>query len=144
MLSTDVRSLEGVERLTKKELSQLYYLNREIAQEKRKLAELEAAATDTGAKITGLPHIGGISDKTAIAAAIADSRNIIEALTKAAIAEYNRLVRYIASVDDSLMRQILTLRHIDGLSWVAVAMRVGGGNTEASVKMAYSRYLKRG
>ena len=57
---------------------QLYHLNREIEQEKRRLQELEAAATDTAVKISGLPHVGGISDKTAIAAQIADCRGVVE------------------------------------------------------------------
>ena len=56
--------------MTIKELSQLYYLNREIQQEQQKLAELRAAATNTTARISGLPGVGSISDKTAIAATI--------------------------------------------------------------------------
>ena len=67
---------------TKKELSNLFFLNLEIEKEKQRLSELEAAATDTSAKISGLPHVSGISDKTAIAAEIADTRNIIDAKSK--------------------------------------------------------------
>ena len=47
---------------------------------------------------------------------------------------------YIGSVQDSLVRQILTLRFVDGLSWTAVAHRIGGGNTEESVKKAFYRF----
>ena len=127
--------------MTKKELSQLYWLNREIEQDQLRLAELEAAATSITPTISGLPHIAGISDKTALAAEIADCRNIVEAKHKQCIAEYNRLIRYINSVDDSLMRQILTLRCINGLSWLQVAMHIGGGNTEDSVRMAFNRFV---
>ena len=112
--------------MTKRELSQLYYLNREIEQEKRRLGELEAAAQNVSPKITGLPHAGGISDKTAIAAEIADCKAIIERKIKASIAEYNRLNRYIAGVDDCLMRQILYLRYVRGLSWREMAAVLGG------------------
>ena len=49
--------------MTKKELSELYWLNREIDEEKRKLKELESAATNCTAKITGLPHVAGTHDK---------------------------------------------------------------------------------
>ena len=42
--------------MTLKELSQLYYLNREIEDLKIKISELEDKATDTSAKITGMPH----------------------------------------------------------------------------------------
>lgn len=127
--------------MTKKELSGLYYLNKEIEQEKRKLAELEATATDTSVKISGLPHVGGISNKTALAAEIADARAIIQAKINLSVVEYNRLNRYIASIDDSLIRQIISLRYINGLSWVQVAMSIGGGNTEDGIKKACYRYL---
>ncbi len=127
--------------MTKKELSQLYYLNREIDQERQRLNELRCAATDTSAKISGLPHVQGISDKTAVAVQIADCEAIIEAKTDLSVVEYNRLTRYIAGVDDSLVRQILRLRYIDGLSWWRVAQCIGGGNTEDSVKKLAYRYI---
>ena len=127
--------------MTKKELSQLYNLNREIEREKARIAELETAATDTSAKISGLPRGNSISDKTAIAAQIADSKAIIEAKVQLCIVEYNRLNRYIASIDDSLTRQILTLRFVDGFNWVQVAMHIGGGNTPEGVRKICERYL---
>ena len=129
--------------MTKAELSQLYYLNREIEAEQRRIAELEAKATNISAKVTGMPGGAGISDKTAIAAEIADSRAIVQAKAEQCIHEYNRLCRYIAGVDDSLMRQILQYRYISGLNWTQVAMRIGGGNTPDSVRMAHDRFLKR-
>ena len=127
--------------VTKKELSQLYYLNHEIEQERRRLRELEAAATSVSPKITGLPHINKISDKTAIAAQIADCRAVIEAKLKLSVIEYNRLNRFIASVDDSLMRQILSLRYVDGFSWQRIAF-IGGGNSADSVRMLINRFLE--
>ena len=129
--------------MTIKELSQLYHLNREIEQEKHRLQELTAAATDTAVKISGLPHVGGISNKTAIAAQIADCRAVIEAKVQLSVVEYNRLNRYIANVQDSLTRQIMALRFVNGMSWNQVAMSVGGGNTEGSVKMVCYRYLNK-
>lgn len=128
--------------MTVKELSQLYHLNKEIEAELDRLRELEEAATSTTLKITGLPHAAGIADKTAIAAQIADARDVIEAKNKLAVVEYNRLLRYIANVDDSLVRLILSLRFVGGLSWAEVARRVGGNNTEAGVKMACYRYIR--
>lgn len=129
--------------MTTKELAQLYYLNREIEQDKQRLTELEAAATSITPKITGLPHVAGITDKTAIAAAIADLRELVQAKQMQCIAEHKRLLHYINSIDDSLTRQIISLRHINGLSWRQVAFHIGGGNTEAGVKMAYKRFMAR-
>jgi len=57
--------------------------------------------------------------------------------------ERNRLERYIASIDDSLLRQIFTYRFVNGLAWEQVAACVGGGNSAGSVKMACHRYLRR-
>ena len=130
--------------MTLQELSQLYYLNREIEHEKKRLKELEAAATDTAAKITGLPHVGGIADKTAIAAQIAECRVILEARIAQSTVEYNRLMRYINDIPDSLTRQIFTLRFVNGLNWNQVALHIGGGNTVAGLRKRVYRYLKGG
>ena len=129
--------------MTIRELSQLYYLNREIAQEQARIRELRDAATGTTAKISGMPYVGGISDKTAIAAAIADSQAIIDAKVQLCVVEYNRLVRYIAGIDDSLVRQIISLRFINGMTWHQVAKHIGGGNTEESVKKACYRFIRK-
>ena len=126
--------------MTKRELSQLYWLNREIEANQRRLAELEAAATSSTARITGLPRLSGVTDKTAIAAEIADVRRLLQDQTDRAVAEYHRLIRYITGVQDSLMRQILSLRYINGLSWVQIAHSIGG-NTEDSVRKAHDRFL---
>ena len=72
--------------MNKKELSQLYSLNKEIEQEKKRLADLEAAEAGIAVNIKGLPHIGIVSDKTAIAAEIADCKAVIEAKAQACIA----------------------------------------------------------
>jgi len=129
--------------LTKKELSQLYYLNREIEIEKRKLEELETAATSATAKITGLPHVGGVSKKTEnYAILIAEQRELVELKIKQSIIEYNRLNRYISSIDDSFIRQILSLRYVNRLSWNQIAHHIGG-NTADSVRKAHDRFLSR-
>ena len=129
--------------MTVKDLSQLYWLNREIEREREHLRELEASATNGTTRITGLPYAGAMSDKTALWAAIADTRAAIEAKINLSVVEYNKLSRYIATVDDSLMRQILTLRFVEGMSWRKVARSIGGGNTEDSVKQACSRFLRK-
>ena len=112
--------------MTKKELSQLYWLNREIEEEKRKLSELEAAAAGCTAKITGLPHVSGVHDKIGdLGILIAEQRDLIDLKVRQSVIEYNRLNRYIASVDDAQMRMILSLRYVNGLSWQHVAFSMG-------------------
>ena len=116
----------GNYRMSKRELSQLYYLSREIELDKRRLEELEAAAQGITQQITGMPPVGGAGDKVGrYAAEIADLRGIIEHKIQQCWYELNRLNRYIATVEDSQMRQILTLRYINRMSWQQIAFAIG-------------------
>lgn len=129
--------------LTKKELSELYWLNREIKEEKRKLAELEAAATDCTAKITGLPHVSVAHDKIGdLSILIAEQKDFIELKVKQSIIKYNRLNRYIANVSDAQMRMILSLRYVNGLTWQQVADSIGEGNTADAIRKKHDKFLK--
>ncbi|SCJ58405.1 hypothetical protein [Neobittarella massiliensis] len=128
--------------MTARELAHLGHLQREIELDRRRLRELEAAATDTSSRVTGLPWLGGVSDKTALAAAIADCKDAIERKTLRSLQQYQQVSDFIAGVDDSLLRQILSLRCLDHLTWRQVAAKVGYGNTEDSVKQAFHRFLK--
>lgn len=128
--------------LTVKEMSQLYYLNREIEHLQRQLEELECLAEGTTQVITGMPHGSGTSDKVGrYAVRIADLRSMIDNRKARCWDELHRLNAYIDGVEDSLTRQILTLRYVNGMSWQQVADSVGGANTEDSVKKICYRYL---
>ena len=121
--------------ITKRELSQLYYLSREIKRDKRRLKELEALAEGTTQHLTGMPIAPGFGDKTArYAIEIMELKEIIECNMRRCMIEYNRLIRFISSVEDSQMRQILTLRYVNGMTWQRIATEIGGGNTEDSVR----------
>lgn len=127
--------------MTKKELSQLYWLNREIAEEKRKLEELQAAAAGCTQSITGLPHVGSAGDKISdLAILIAEQRDLINLKVRQSVIEYNRLNRYIASVEDAQMRMILSLRYVNGLSWQQVAFQIGETD-EQYPRRKHNRFL---
>lgn len=129
--------------LTKKELSELYWLNREIEEEQRKLAELKVAATDCTAKITGLPHVSGTHDKIGdLSILIAEQKDLIELKVKQSIIEYNRLNRYIKDIPDAQMRMILSLRYVNGLTWQQVADSIGEGNTADAIRKKHDKFLK--
>lgn len=131
--------------MTLKELSQLYYLNREIEMDKRRLQELEVKAVSCAASLSGMPHGTGVSDRVGrYAAEIVDLKGIIEAKLQQCIYERNRLERYIATIDDSLTRQIFTYRFINGLPWEQVAACIGGDNNAGSVRMICYRHLDKG
>ena len=129
--------------MTLKELSQLYYLNREIEMDQRRLRELEAKALPGAQVLTGMPHGSCVVDKVGdCAAEIADLRGIIEVKHQQCLYERSRLERYIAGIDDSLTRQIFTYRFVNGLPWEQVAACIGGWNNAGNVKMICYRYLK--
>lgn len=131
--------------MTLKELSQLYYLKREIAMDERRLEELRTkAASPPSPRLDGMPQgAGGESRVERFAVEAADLSAIIAAKREQCIHKRRRLERYISDIDDSLTRQIFTLRFVDGLSWVQVARRVGGSNTEKNVSVICYRYIKR-
>ena len=129
--------------MTKKELSQLYHLNREIEEQQRRLQELEDMATSCTDHITGMPRVNGISDKVGkYAAEIADLKGLLDLNLKKCFYELNRLNRFIAGVEDSEMRMILSLRYVNGLTWEQVAASISVYANENSVKQAAHRYLK--
>ena len=130
--------------MTKKELSQLYWLNREIEEQQRRLLELEGLATSCTSRITGMPHSRGIIDKLGeYAAEIADLRGLLDLNIKKCFYELNRLNRYINTVEDSQLRTMLALRYVNGLSWVQVAHSIGGGNSADSVRKAVNRFFEK-
>ena len=128
--------------MTRRELSQLYWLKKEIARNKARLAELEAASSAASVQLTWTPGGGGASDRVGMyAAEIADLRSIIDANIRRCWRELRRLSRYISTVEDSQMRQILTLRYIECLTWNQVADVIG--TNENAVKQAHSRFLRK-
>jgi len=127
--------------MTRHELSQLYHLNREIEQDKQRLRELESAATNTNSRISGMPHASGISDKTSLAVEIAYLRGVTEAKIQQMYYEYNRLIDYINGIDDSYIRQVMSLRYVNGLSWRQISFSVGGRNTDDGVRKVCERFL---
>ena len=102
--------------MTKEELSKLYHLNREIRQLDDRIKEIEACIGSKAQVITGMPR-GGTFDWTDKMAEMADMKELIKLKREQCWYELNRLNRYIFSVDDTLIRQILTLRYINGLTW---------------------------
>lgn len=131
--------------MTLKELSQLYYLSREIEMDRERLerlrSELSAAKTPS---YDDMPRASAFeSGLERCIAEIVDLEAVIGEKIKRLSQERSRLESYIAEIPDSLTRQIFYLRFVECLPWVQIAFSVGGGNTEASVKMTCYRYLKK-
>lgn len=130
--------------MTKKELSQLYYLKKEITELQRKIKELESLATNGTSKITDMPRGSEISDKVGKnCAKIADLKNNLQKIIKQYLDEFDRLNNFITSIEDSQMRLILMLRYIHHLTWQQIAFRIGGHDEQIPRKM-HNQFLNRG
>lgn len=69
-------------------------------------------------------------------------KTILVNLESELVEKINQVEEFIANIDDSRMRRIITLRFIDNLSWNKVADRIGGGNTEDGIKKTYYRFIE--
>ena len=131
--------------MTLKELSQLYWLNREIEMDKKRLEELESELSSVSSpEISDMPKSTSYDNK--LERKVIDKvclQSIIDKKNKRCIQERIKLELYICTIPDSLLRQIFTYRFINGLTWYQIAEHIGGGNTEDSVRMTCYRYLKK-
>ena len=128
--------------MTLKELSQLYYIKKEIEASKNRLAVLRAKMTGGNFLMNGMPKNTGTENKIEryIVEAI-DLEEIIKTKIIQCIYERKKLEQYISGIYDSLTRQIFSLRFVDGMSWEQVALNIGGGISEESVRKRVYRYL---
>ncbi len=132
--------------MTKKELSQYYWLEKEIKDDEERLKILsEQAATPHAQHLTGMPHgSNAVIDKIGEAAAeIVDLQAIIAAKQIQCIHEKQRVERFIMGIPDSMTRMIFTYRCIDGMSWQEVADNMGYRMTAGNARQIYYQYLKR-
>lgn len=128
--------------MTREELKQIYYINKEIKMWQRELDRLQCKSLIGSQNLDGLPKGNGTSDK------VADnviSRVEIEEIINGKLAEIQvqrkRIMNYINSQEDSLLRQIMFLRNVSCMNWNQVARELG--STENCVKQIYSRHFRK-
>ena len=128
--------------MTKAELEQIYYLNRELKMWETELERVRCKSL-VGSPLPGNSHGSGVSDK------VADRAERIIELENRIIAKRDEIQRlrdeavaYIESIQDSLTRQIVYYRCVSLMSWRRVAYEVGGYNTAESVRQIYSRFMR--
>ena len=126
--------------MTRKELSQIYYINREIEMWER---ELESVTGLQSPRLDGLPRGNETGDSTANKALrAAEIREIINGLLAKLQMKRKEIYDYIATIDDSLMRQIIMYRCLSLCTWEEVAIYVGGGNSADSVRKLFVRFVR--
>ena len=90
-------------------------------------------------KIEGFPYPEYSRKKTLLYA----RKATLSELEMELLETLNEVEKFIASVKDSHMRRIISLRVVDGLSWNKVADCIGGGNTEDSIRMSFNRFMEK-
>lgn len=128
-------------KLTKDELKQIYYINKEIQMWQRELEKIRSQGLVKSPTISDMPKGGRKFDVSDYVSAIADYEAVIRGLLAKVQIQRKKIIEYIEGVDDSLMKQIIFYRCVSCMTWQEVADAVGGNNTENSVKKAYSRFL---
>ena len=142
--------------MTRKEVSQIYYYNREIEKLERDVEELQARREQfetsnlRSTKLDGMPRAAGGKnnpvENAAIAAAeikkaIDEQLKIIERYKYRIEMKRKEIYEYITTLDDPLIEQIIMYRCINMCKWSQVAAYVGGDNTEESVRKAFNRHF---
>lgn len=126
--------------MDKKELRQMFFLNRELTMWKRELERLEGLSIEALMPLYGIPLKGRRKKKTAEISMI---KNKIEEIQEKIRKERCRLQCFINDVSDSYIRQIFFYRYVMFLSWTGVAVSMGGNNNADTVRIAHDRYLKK-
>ena len=103
--------------MTLHDLSQLLHLRKEIAVEQRRLEELEKAVEIQQIFLPNIPNICLQSMDSETLQEIERCTQLIEQCMKKSIQEYKKLILYILHIDDSMIRQIIFLRFIQGHTW---------------------------
>ena len=157
--------------MTVKELSKLYWLNREVEGNQKELLRLEAETLKVEEELLALrrdidglasPNMDGMPHGTDVGSAVearalrimqledavrrkhdalVNLRARISTKQTLVILERDRLEQYVGEIVDPFMRQIMRLRFVNGLSWDQVAACLGNTKGESVKKRCY-RYVR--
>ncbi len=126
--------------MTKHELKQIKYLTSELRILREHLQELEAQIGITSTPQDGQPKGNKIGRPVeAQAIQLADTIARIREHEKRIQALKDEVWEYIAGLDNPILRQIIILKWIDGLTWDNVAAEIGGGISPESCRKIFQR-----
>lgn len=126
--------------MTRKELSQIYFLTKELNMWEDRLHELRASSIVGATKITGMPRATGNSD-TVYERARREMEiiEVIDVFRINILEKRQQIERHIQTVDDSLIRMILEYRCCQLMTWEQVAAKIGAGTTAESCRKMFER-----
>jgi len=139
--------------MTREQLSQLKYLNKEIELLQRQIAEAENAVEKTMAydTVLGSSNVWPYQRKRFYIEGVAIPeyekrvkrlRKKLERRLEELMEKREELEEYIATVPDSELRMIFALRYINGLSWRQIAAHMGVLGDGSTERKKHDRYLQ--
>lgn len=130
--------------MSREELMMVYYLDKEIAEWREEIKRIRESTLPKGMRFDAAHSSGRYADMVAQAASmIADTEKKIKKKLLELEFARNEIIRYIMDIDDCQTRLIFKLRCLDHMTWNEVADKVGGMNSEYSVKKRFYRYLEK-
>ncbi len=125
--------------MTLKKLNQYQNICKEIVELNVMIKDKTVYGMISGSDIS-FPHL----QHTIAVSGVENIQENDEMLAKVHMLEIQKqdIENFVDSIDDSLTRRIFRLRFINGFSWIRTALKIGGDNTAASVKMLCYRYIK--
>lgn len=128
--------------MTRQDLEKHLKLRRQLMECRDILQNLKRSVGPGTQALTGMPHAPGVKDKVGdLATEIAYMECRVAALQAKVDDQAVEVRNFIAGVQDDQMKIILSLRYIRGLTWIEVALVLGGRNTGSGVRSAVWRFF---
>ena len=129
--------------MTIEDLQELFYLDKLIDFENERLENLRAKLDLHSPTISDMPKASGARDKIGdIVPEIVDKTRELETDIQDLEERRLRLQEFIRVIPNIRIRIIMSRRFIDQMTWTEVAAKIGGRETEDTVKKAVYRYLE--
>lgn len=132
-------------KITRSDLSRIYYLSKELEMWRRRLEELEADIPPNSKPNDGMPHQNTnevkspTEDKAVKLVELAEK--IREQIIRIETAKLE-METLILQLDDPILKQAIEYHCIKLMSWKDTAAHIGGSQTPEGVRQMYSRYIK--
>ena len=128
--------------MTRQDLEKHLKLRRQLMECRDILQNLKRSVGPGTQALTGMPHAPGVKDKVGdLATEIAYMERRVAALQAKVDDQAVEVRNLIAGVQHDQMKIILSLRYIRGLTWIEVALVLGGRNTGSGVRSAVWRFF---
>lgn len=130
--------------MTRHELESVFCLKKELRMWQDRLAELQADIALSPKVLDGMPfqHTNETSNPTERKAIeLVEVSKVIEGKISEIQWTIAEIEKYIISIDDSIMRQIIEYRCTKCMEWKTIAAKLGSVYTDDNVRQMYHRYV---